>query len=237
MLEPLIKAIQSAVVPEVLHNGDYWSKQVYLPPAEPKAKPIQISTLTGLVDYLKADIDAKTSDMHVEVISPTTVRICNALTGRHRQRETFLVADCRDFIGNGFPFGQWLDTEQFIIALQSQFVQTEERDQIIAIVGSIVDQNVRESNDDGMTQNVITRAGIQRKEDTEVPNPITLQPYRTFPEINQPESPFVLRLRSVTGGIQAALFEAGGGAWKCQSVGAIAQYLKGRLDDSISVLA
>ncbi|MEM6838830.1 MAG: hypothetical protein AAF609_18490 [Cyanobacteria bacterium P01_C01_bin.120] len=236
MLEPLIKAIQGAVVPEVLHNGDYWSKQVYLPPAEPEAEPIQISTLTGLVDYLKADIDAKTSDMHIEVISPTAVQICNALTGRHRQRETFLVADCRDFIGNGFPFGQWLDTEQFVIALQSQFVQTEERDQVIAIVGSIVDQNVRESSDDGMTQNVTTRAGIQRKEDTEVPNPITLKPYRTFPEIDQPESPFVLRLRRDRG-IQAALFEAGGGAWKCEAVRAIATYLKGRLDDSISVLA
>jgi len=233
MLEPLIKAIQGDVKPEKI--GDYFTRPVYLRPADPKADAIQINTLTGLVDYIQSDVDGEAEDYHVQVISPTVVKVCNMLTADHRQRETLLTADCGSFIGGGFPFAQWLDQERFIIAALSTIQGSEQRAAMMSIVGNIVDEDVRESNDNGVTQNVTTRAGIARKADTEVPNPITLSPYRTFPEIKQPESPFVLRMKRDSG-IRIALFEAGGGAWKCDAVQAIAEYLREKLPNT-SVLA
>lgn len=58
-----------------------------------------------------------------------------------------------------------------------------------------------------------------------VPNPVYLKPFRTFTEITQPESAFVLRMRE-SGGIQVALFEADGGAWKNEAILAIKDYLE-----------
>lgn len=58
-------------------------------------------------------------------------------------------------------------------------------------------------------------------------NPIRkLKPYRTFNEVDQPESEFLLRL-SEGGGV--ALYEADGGAWKLQARRNVAEYLKNAL--------
>ena len=51
---------------------------------------------------------------------------------------------------------------------------------------------------------------------------------RTFSEIEQPESNFVLR---VDRDANIALFEADGGAWKNAAVARIRDYLKWRLSD------
>ena len=237
MFDSLIKAIQAGVEVQSVSSGagdEYWSRSPYLPPAEPTANSIKISTLTGLCDYIKNDLDGEVADAHIQVVSPTTVQLCNALVGRHRQRETFVVADCKDFIGKGFNFGQWMDTERFIIDLQAQFEPTDNRGLILSVVGSMTDEEIRETDDDGVSQQVTTRAGIRRKEQTTVPNPVALKPYRTFVEVDQPGSPFVLRLRRDRG-VEVALFEAGGGKWKSDAVLAIADYLREAVD--IPVLA
>ena len=236
MLEPLIAAIQQAVKPEPLENGYYWSKQVYLPPKETTPSPVCISTLQGVIDYVVADIDNLIDVCHIQVAGPETVFICSELEGRHKQRSTLLQADCSHVIGSKFKFSQWHDLESFVISLQSQFAQTDERDQILSVVGSIIDEDIRETNDDGITQNVTTRSGIARKADTAIPNPVLLRPYRSFPEIEQPESPFVLRLRK-NNGVQVALFESGGGSWRLSAIQSIADHLKGKLPDSITILA
>ena len=237
MFDSLIKAIQAGVEVQSVSSGtgdEYWSRSIHLPPVEPTAEPIEISTLTGLCDYIKNDLDGEMVGTHIQVISPTTVYLCDAIRGRYRQRETLVIADCKDFIGKGFPFGQWVDTERFIIDLQSQFAPTDNRDLILSVVGSMTDEEVRQTDDDGVSQQVTTRAGIRRKEQTTVPNPVILKPYRTFIEVEQPESPFVLRLRRDRG-VEVALFEAGGGRWKSDAVLAIADYLREAVD--IPVLA
>ncbi|MNW60692.1 hypothetical protein D3C74_386970 [compost metagenome] len=63
----------------------------------------------------------------------------------------------------------------------------------------------------GMTQSVVAKTGVATVEDVKVPNPVLLAPYRTFVEVEQPESSFVFRMKD---GPSAALFEADGGAWR-----------------------
>ena len=55
-------------------------------------------------------------------------------------------------------------------------------------------------------------------EDVLVPNPVKLQPFRTFHEISQPEIAFVFRMKNSQSGVSCALFEADGGAWKFNAV-------------------
>jgi len=72
-------------------------------------------------------------------------------------------------------------------------------------------------------------------------NPIRLRPYRTFREIEQPASLFVLRLQKGRDGElpRAALFEADGGQWKLEACQAIKHWLDMELylHERITVLA
>lgn len=64
------------------------------------------------------------------------------------------------------------------------------------------------------------------KEDVIVPNPVTLRPYRTFLEVEQPESKFIFRIREGSDGQPMfKLVEADGGLWKYEAVDAIKKYL------------
>ncbi|MEB9782308.1 hypothetical protein P4K16_30685, partial [Bacillus cereus] len=61
-------------------------------------------------------------------------------------------------------------------------------------------------------------------------NPVQLSPYRTFVEVEQPESKFVFRMRE---GARCGLFEADGGAWKLEAMNNIKEYLKEALAQEI----
>lgn len=63
-----------------------------------------------------------------------------------------------------------------------------------------------------------------------VPNPVTLIPYRTFLEVQQPASDFIFRMKSSCG-VQCAIFEADGGTWKNEAMNNIKEYLKNELAD------
>jgi hypothetical protein len=55
---------------------------------------------------------------------------------------------------------------------------------------------------------------------------VNLAPYRTFQEIEQPSSPFLFRIKGTPGeGVQCALFEADGGAWRLDAVARIEAWL------------
>ena len=67
---------------------------------------------------------------------------------------------------------------------------------------------------------------ISSKTDAIVPNPVILAPYRTFLEVEQPESSFIFRMRdSDRGGVSCALFEADGGAWRNEAMSDVAAYI------------
>jgi hypothetical protein len=99
-------------------------------------------------------------------------------------------------------------------------------------VGNIKEENVRQTGDDGVTQTVTAKSGIARVEDVSVPNPVHLAPFRTFREVSQPLSPFVLRMKQGReGGLPTvALFEADGGKWKLDAIQFIRDYLAGKIE-------
>lgn len=69
------------------------------------------------------------------------------------------------------------------------------------------------------------------KADAVVPSPVRLKPYRTFTEVDQPESNFVFRMKEDKyEGVQCALFEADGGAWKLHAMESIQEYLEEQLE-------
>lgn len=62
-----------------------------------------------------------------------------------------------------------------------------------------------------------------------IPNPVVLKPYRTFLEVDQPESAFIFRMKEGHG-VECAIFEADGGAWMMEAMQNIKAYLEKELE-------
>ncbi len=74
-----------------------------------------------------------------------------------------------------------------------------------------------------MSQEVTARQGIALSQRVAVKPRVPLRPYRTFLEVEQPESEFLLRLDEQG---RVGLFEADGGMWKMTAKHSIADYLE-----------
>lgn len=86
--------------------------------------------------------------------------------------------------------------------------------------------------DDGISQQVVMKTGVTKKENAIIPNPVRLIPYRTFLEVEQPESEFVFRITEGRGGAPAfKLVSADGGRWEAVAVDNVKSYLMDALAD------
>lgn len=218
----------------------------------PEPTRLVVHTLIGLIDYIenqkdmpwelqrelqrelqpeqkdKSDGDDMNYGNHIlpliHVVNPSRVELYSWLQKPWMQRHNYLSVEAFEF--NQFRFGNWYDHEQFVIELQSKFVQNDESAKILRVIGNITDEVVKIVQDDGISQEVHTKSGIRRQE-TIVPNPIILRPFRTFPEIEQPEGKFVLRIKSGNpGDLPAiALFDADNGQWRLQAVQSIKEWI------------
>jgi len=210
-------------------------------PKQATVAPLVVGTLTAFVEYVKRNVDGLVlAECLVHVKSPAAVELRAKLEEEAAsfRRQMYLQASTEMVAGAPFQFGQYLDAEQFFIGLQSAFLQTPQRDEILALIASIRESTVQETLDDGVAQQVKTAGGIVLVGLTKVPNPVTLQPFRTFREVAQPASLFILRLQSGQGDKpRCALFEADGSAWKLEAVQGIAAFLRTALGDVPAIIA
>jgi hypothetical protein len=130
-----------------------------------------------------------------------------------------------------FPFGRWLEVEDFIIQIQAKMVIDETVEGLLQLLSSIKDEKIKTSEDNGYSQAVTARTGVALVNQVKVPNPVTLRPYRTFMEIEQPGSSYVFRLKSGDKAPQVSLHEADGGQWKLEAIQGIKAFLAEALPD------
>lgn len=238
MISEAINKIIDLAEPVELWVGErpYHSKKIY-PAKEPLPDALTVSTLTGLKDYIDENPDGLDGDELVfRIDSPERVDICGPLFGQFEQRKIYIRAE---LIGEKFPYERFMDPETFIIKLQAQYQQDDTTAKILSIVGNIKDERVATVADDGITQQVTAKVGIARVQNVDLPNPVTLTPYRTFLEAAQPSSQFVFRMRSGAAEKAAtcALFEADGGRWKLEAIQNIKTWLLENVVKGIRVLA
>lgn len=200
---------------------------------EPKAARLTVSTLTGLVDYIKSKLDKLPERLLVQVKSPSKVDLYSPLN-QDREREQYISAEA--ILPNNVQYERFLDTERFNIMLQSAFVDNRDKVILLKYTGLIQDDAVKTIGDNGVSQAVTIKTGVASVGQAEVPNPVTLAPYRTFPEVEQPESKFIFRMKE---GPSAALFEADGGAWRNKAILNIKEYLQEELKElkNIEIIA
>lgn len=196
----------------------------------PVAEPISMCTLTSLLDYIREDVDTMAERMVIHVTSPEEVLLYSCLNEK-RGRENLVVVRSQ---APSFSYGRFVEHEAFCIGVQSKFIDGKDTDKelLLKFAGTVESGSVAEYGDDGVTQKATVRQGIASKTDAIVPNPVKLRPYRTFPEVEQPASSFIFRMKE-SDGICCALFEADGGAWKNEAMKNIKEYLKENLSDRL----
>lgn len=192
----------------------------------PKARTVTVRTLTSLLDYIKGNIDCMAERMIVAVESPTTVRLYSMLDD-NRDREYMMVAEA--FLPE-FGFNRFIDQESFCISLQSKFIPTNDRELLLKFAGTVEAGTVAQYGDDGVTQKATIKTGLASKGEAIIPNPVRLKPYRTFLEVEQPESDFIFRMREGRG-VECAIYEADGGACEIEAMQNIKAYLQEALKD------
>ena len=223
------KAVE-AERPEVLEiNGKtYCTKNLSRYDKQPKAEPISATTLTSLVDYIKESREELRERMIVQVVSPTAVRLFSGLLPE-RDRETLFEVNA---LLPRFDYGYEYEQEAFLVAMQSCFMPSEHREAVTILASNIINTQQASYSDDGISQQAVIKTGITTKEAALVPNPVTLIPYRTFLEVEQPASEFVFRISEGRGGAPTfKLVAADGGLWKAQAVDSVRRYLMAELSD------
>lgn len=206
-------------------GNTYSTRQLHRLNVEHDVNAINVRSLSGLVDYVKSNFDHDRKVM-IHVKSPTEVYVFDALNDVN-DRRTYVKA------GALLPtiiFERFIDREEFQIMLQACFVQNEHKSTVLKVISSIVEDSGVTTVDDGISQRVTAKTGVATVENINIPNPVTLKPFRTFAEVSQPESEFVLRLKE---GGRVGLFEADGGAWELNAMANIATYLEEALADEI----
>jgi len=108
------------------------------------------------------------------------------------ERQDLYACELRDAPGWA---DAWHGYEAAVIALRSQFVPNEGTEYLLDLLSRMSNQADVKTEDNGMTQSTTVHKGIALL-GTEAIRPIVpLRPYRTFQEIEQPESEFLVRVR------------------------------------------
>jgi hypothetical protein len=209
----------------------------------PKAAPLHVATLGALRDYLKENRDGlDLAKIMVHVETPHRVSVGSVLREPARDREIYLTATAIDMT-EGFV-GKFHSAEDFNIGLMVRFVepvvgdQLNQRNELIQLVSSVKTEQSTDVIDTGLSQSLEARAGVVMKSHQQLPNPVTLVPFRTFRDILQPSSLFVLRAKADAGKLpELCLFEADGGSWRLTAIDRVRDWLEHELPPEIAVLA
>lgn len=212
----------------------YTDKPLHLPEMPPTIETLRTDNLSSIVNFIKHAWDADLHDMDdtvqkiIHVEDAGKVNLYSSVCNECMDRQKFMTAE---WAGNKFPFGQFMDAEKFNILLQTCFMETDDLKVIQQVVGNLRDEAVQNYGDDGVSQSVTIRTGIATVGQVRVPSPAKLRPYRTFLEVEQPASLFILRMRE---GGQCALFEADGGLWRETARQNIRNYFEYELEKMVS---
>ncbi len=193
------------------------------------ASEVRVNTLTALVDYIKGKPEELRESSILHIKSPIEVCLYSGLIDE-RIRETLMRSNA---IVNEFKFDHYYDQERFLIELQANFLETEDLMNIKTVAGNIQAGTTANYDDDGVSQKTTIKSGIAMRQDVIVPNPVSLRPYRTFAEIEQPESNYVFRIKDTDNGPCFKLVEADGGLWKNAAMKRVKEYLEYELNEEL----
>ena len=190
-----------------------------------------VYSINALLNLIKDEAAIKYPDrkIFIEIHDYNTI-LCylNVIDEEKNNRVTLYRATETDVAG--VP-GGWLDYQTAMIKLKAQFQDTTDKDYLIKLLSKIDVENGVHTEDNGMSQSVTVRTGIAAKGIENVKSICNLKPYRTFMEVEQPASDFLIR---ISDNQEIMFIEADGGMWKLAAKETIKAYIETALKDYIA---
>jgi hypothetical protein len=217
--------LKSTEVQEI--NGEFYSPvQLHRIKEHFKPESLKVNTLSGFLDYIHGNLDKLDFEKEVviHIVSYNKVMLLSNLDDE-LSRECYIQAMPLNESKN---FENWQNQEQFIINLNSQFVDTPDKKELLQFVSKIVVNDENSVSDDGISQKASLKKGLsgsltEKKESKSI---VKLAPYRTFTEIEQPISEFLFRMKMDSDKMPGlALFESDGNSWKLDAMEKIRQWI------------
>ena len=236
MLKEAIEKIQELVQP-VIHEQDGETfcirKDVIEQIFPEKAAPdmLELYSLDALVKMVKTEA-VKTYELPIYVSVPSHLRAkCYGQPlgyAEHFERPIIYSAHATDT--PGWEENVQLSFEEMQIALRTRFQETSDTNYALKLLSDITTGAKITFNDNGIATSVVTQKGISLQSNEAIRPIVKLKPYRTFQEVEQPESTFLIRISER--GIR--FVEADGGMWKLQARNNIKAYLEEALAEEIA---
>ena len=235
MLKSLFNRIQEVAIPEVKeidghsyllrHDGN--CEEIH--PDTDYPDRLSLSSLDALVKMIHFE-SKPTPDAPLFINIPTVDRVIAFLSPEPTLRFIRVnLFDVRATDVPGFRDG-FRDHDKAIIELQTMFEQNEGTAYLLDLLSKISNDSNVITTDNGVSQKVEAMTGVNLKSRTPVKPRVKLRPFRTFQEVDQPESEFLLRLDDQG---RVGLFEADGYMWRLQARQTIKAFLENALQEEV----
>lgn len=228
ILADFVDKIISLKNPEFVSIGeDTYSNQKFtrIEPHVDRPTAYEVSGLDSIVRLIRKEIDQVGGFVFVRVSGAQDVWVNTTyLPDLSRNTLYHAKADVPGF-SQGFR-----DQEEAIIELRSLFMPDAGTEYLLNLLSRMSVDAGATTTDNGVTQTVEVKSGVALKEKIGIHPRVKLTPFRTFLEVDQPESEYLLRV-SEDGEI--GLFEADGGVWKLEAKRNVKSYMDNALRDLI----
>ena len=222
--QPIIREIGSATF-AVTTDGE--TNEIRPTIDHPDTLPLH--SLDALVKLVRTEAAKAQATLYITIPDHMTVRCFGQPDPDARYfRQVYYEAHATDVPGWGEKVQ--LGFEEAQIAMRTRFQETADTVYALKLLSDICCGAKVVYNDNGIATTVTTQKGVALQSNEQIRPIITLKPYRTFQEVEQPESIFLIRVneRGIT------FTEADGGMWKLKARQIIKAFLEEQLAEEIT---
>lgn len=229
MLKAAIQEIIKMAAPTI-HEVDgsvYSSKElVHVVDKKPIPRCIDLTGLDSVCKMVRNEWDHVGQQIFIQVKDYRTVSVFTSLDSDEDRLYLYKCAADTPSV----TMGSFMTYEKAVIELRSLYIPTEDHEYLLDLISSISSESKVTSSDNGVTQKVEARSGIALNSLVTIKPRVNLRPFRTFVEVDQPDSDFLLRVNDRG---EVGLFPADGGVWKLEATRNVAAYFEKELSDLV----
>lgn len=229
MLREMIQKIEEMAKPTFHEvDGQVFANQEMVLVADKKPMPrcIDLTGLDSICKMVRNEAEHVGLQIFIQVKDYKSVSVFTELDADEDRLYLYsCVADTP-----GVTMGRFMAYENAVIELRSLYIPNKGTEHLLQLLSSISNESKVTSSDNGVTQQVEARSGIALNSMVKIEPRVTLQPFRTFVEVAQPESEFLLRINDRG---EIGFFPADGGVWKLEATRNVAAYFEDKLKDMI----
>lgn len=231
MLKEFIEHIQNTTQPQIrvvegatfAITADGVAKEIL--PTIFHPDPLPLNSLDAMVKLVRTESSNMDTPLYITIPDHMTVRCFGQPDVAARYfRQVYYEARATDV--PGWNEKVTLGFEEAQIALRTRFQETQDTLYAMKLVSDISLGAKVIFNDNGIATTITTQKGVALQTNEQIRPLVKLRPYRTFQEVEQPESIFLIRISER--GI--AFIEADGGMWKLKA----REVVKAHLEDKLS---